>query len=45
MLVIGDRDMEAGAVSVRLHHCGPQGAKPKAEVVADILTSIKERRA
>ncbi len=35
----------AGAVSVRLHHGGPQGAKPKAEVIADILASIKERRA
>jgi hypothetical protein len=28
MLVIGGRDMEAGAVSVRLHHGGPQGANP-----------------
>ena len=45
MLVIGGRDMEAGAVSVRLHHGGPQGAKPKAEVVAEILAAIKERRA
>jgi len=45
MLVIGGRDLEAGAVSVRLHHGGPQGAKPKAEVVADILASIKKRRA
>jgi threonyl-tRNA synthetase len=45
MLVIGGRDMESGAVSVRLHHGGPQGAKPKAEVIADILASIKERRA
>ena len=45
MLVIGGRDMEAGAVSVRLHHGGPQGAKPKAEVVADILASIRERKA
>jgi threonyl-tRNA synthetase len=45
MLVIGGRDMEAGQVSVRLHHGGPQGAKPKAEVVADILAAIKERRA
>ncbi len=35
MLVIGGRDMDAGAVSVRLHSKGPQGAKPKAEVVAD----------
>jgi threonyl-tRNA synthetase len=45
MLVIGGRDMESGAVSVRLHHGGPQGAKPKGEVVADILASIRERRA
>jgi hypothetical protein len=37
--------MEAGAVSVRLHHGGPQVAKPKAEVVAEILANIKERRA
>jgi hypothetical protein len=27
------------------HHGGPQGVKPKADVVADILASIKERRA
>ena len=45
MLVIGGRDVEAGAVSVRLHHGGPQGAKPKAEVVANILAAIKDRRA
>jgi threonyl-tRNA synthetase len=45
MLVIGGRDMEAGQVSVRLHGKGNVGAKPKAEVVADILASIKERRA
>ena len=45
MLVIGGRDMEAVAVSVCLHLGGPQGAKPKAEVVSDILASIKERRA
>jgi threonyl-tRNA synthetase len=44
MLVIGGRDMEAGAVSVRLHHGGPQGAKPKAEVVANILADIRERK-
>src|SRR5512144_1636039 len=43
MLVIGGRDMEAGAVSVRLHHGGPQGAKPKGEVIANILAAIRER--
>jgi threonyl-tRNA synthetase len=45
MLVIGGRDMDAGNVSVRLHGKGNLGAKPKGEVVADILASIKERRA
>jgi len=45
MLVIGSRDMEAGAVSIRLHGKGHVGAKPKAEAIADILASIKERRA
>jgi threonyl-tRNA synthetase len=45
MLVVGPRDMQAGAVSVRLHGKGNVGAKPKAEVIADILQSIKERRA
>ena len=45
MLVIGPRDMDAGAVSVRLHHGGPQGAMPKAEAVSNILAAIRERRA
>jgi threonyl-tRNA synthetase len=45
MLVIGGRDMEGGNVSVRLHGKGNLGAKPKVEVVADILAAIKERRA
>ena len=44
MLVVGGRDMDAVAVSVRLHHGGPQGAKPKAEDIAAILGNIKERR-
>ena len=45
MLVIGGRDLDAGNVSVRLHGKGNLGAKPKGEVVADILAAIKERRA
>ena len=44
-LAIGGRDVDAGAVSVRLHGEGNPGAKPKAEVVAEILAAIKERRA
>jgi len=45
MLVIGNRDLEAGAVSIRLHGKGNVGAKPKAEAIADVLAAIKERRA
>jgi threonyl-tRNA synthetase len=42
---VGHRDLEAGAVSVRLHGKGNVGAKPRGEVVADLLASIRERRA
>jgi len=45
MFVIGKRDMEADAVSVRIHGKGNLGAKPRAEAIAEILLSIKERRA
>ncbi len=44
MLVAGPRDVAAGAVSVRVHGKGNIGVKPRAEVVADILQAIKERR-
>src|SRR5512132_871095 len=44
MFVIGKRDMEANAVSVRVHGKGNLGAKPRAEAIAEILQSIKERR-
>ncbi|MGI8482122.1 MAG: threonine--tRNA ligase [Chthoniobacterales bacterium] len=43
MLVIGNRDLEANAISVRVHGKGNLGARPRNEVVADILLSIKER--
>jgi threonyl-tRNA synthetase len=45
MFVIGKRDMDAGAVSVRVHGKGNLGAKPQSEAIADILQAIKERRA
>ena len=45
MLVIGGRDMDANAISLRVHGKGNLGAKPRDEVIADILQSIKERRA
>jgi threonyl-tRNA synthetase len=44
MFVTGKRDMEADAVSVRIHGKGNLGAKPRAEAVAEILQAIKERR-
>jgi threonyl-tRNA synthetase len=45
MFVLGKRDMEANAVSVRIHGKGNLGAKPRGEAVAEILQSIRERRA
>src|SRR5687767_861959 len=44
MLVIGNRDLEANAVSLRVHGKGNLGAKPRNEVIADLLSSITERR-
>ncbi|HWL54420.1 MAG TPA: threonine--tRNA ligase [Chthoniobacteraceae bacterium] len=44
MLVLGHRDLEAGAVSVRVHGKGNLGARPRGEVVADLLAAIRERR-
>jgi threonyl-tRNA synthetase len=43
MFVIGKRDMEANAVSVRVHGKGNLGARPRGEAIADILTSIRQR--
>jgi threonyl-tRNA synthetase len=45
MLVIGNRDMEASAVSVRVHGQGNLGAKPRDEAIAELLAAIRERRA
>ncbi|MEO8428802.1 MAG: threonine--tRNA ligase [Verrucomicrobiota bacterium] len=44
MLVLGQRELEHDAVSVRIHGKGNQGVKPAAEVVANILAAIQERR-
>jgi threonyl-tRNA synthetase len=45
MVVIGKRDMDADAVSVRIHGQGNSGAKPHGEAIAEILMSIRARRA
>jgi threonyl-tRNA synthetase len=44
MLVIGKRDLEASAISVRVHGKGNLGAKPRDQLIAELLSSIKERR-
>ena len=45
MLVVGPRDLQAGAVSVRVHGKGSLGVKPRGEAVAELLAAIRERRA
>ena len=44
MLVVGNRDLEAGNVSVRVHGKGNLGAKPRKDAIADIFECIKARR-
>jgi len=44
MLVIGNRDLEANAVSVRVHGKGNLGARAKSDVIAEILDSIAQRK-
>jgi threonyl-tRNA synthetase len=43
MLVVGPRDMQANAVSVRVHGKGSLGAKPREDAIAGILQLIKHR--
>src|SRR6266704_3638088 len=43
MFVIGKRDMEADAVSVRVHGKGNLGAKPRAEAIAELVDTISAR--
>ena len=44
MLVIGNRDLEANAVSVLVHGQGNLGARAKSDVIAEILDSIAQRK-
>ena len=44
MLIVGQKEQDSGAVAVRLHGKGDQGAKPRGEVIAQIIADIKERR-
>ncbi|MGD0617264.1 MAG: threonine--tRNA ligase [Bryobacteraceae bacterium] len=43
MLVIGDREAEAGAVSVRNRRHGDQGMRPVEEFLADIARLVREK--
>lgn len=43
MFVIGKRDMEAGAVSTRVHGKGNLGAQPKDQAVAEIVEAVRTR--
>ncbi len=43
MLVLGNRDLGANAVSLRVHGKGNLGAKPRHEMVASILQAIRDR--
>jgi threonyl-tRNA synthetase len=45
MFVIGKRDMDADAVSVRIHGKGNLGAEPRAEAIAHLVESIRMRKA
>jgi len=45
MLVIGQRDLDAGVVSVRVHGKGNLGVKPRDEAVAEIVSAIRARSA
>ncbi|MEI7732801.1 MAG: threonine--tRNA ligase [Verrucomicrobiota bacterium] len=45
MLVVGQREKDAGNVSVRVHGKGNVGVKPRAQAIAEILQAIKERTA
>jgi threonyl-tRNA synthetase len=44
MIVVGDRDVENGNVSVRHRDIGDLGARSKEQFVADLLAEIAERR-
>src|SRR5438876_1269597 len=44
ILVVGQKEQQADAVSVRIHGKGQQGVKPRAEVIREILSAIRERQ-
>src|SRR5262249_2474512 len=45
MLVVGQKEQDAGAIAVRVHGKGNVGVKPRDEVITGILQAIRERTA
>ena len=43
MLVIGQKELESNAVSVRIHGQGDQGVKPVAEALSGLNLAIGDR--
>jgi threonyl-tRNA synthetase len=43
MLILGQKEQDAGGVAMRVHGKGDQGVRPRAEAIAQILQSIRER--
>ena len=43
ILLVGQREQEAGNLAVREHGKGNLGAKPKSDVINDLLNRIKTR--
>jgi threonyl-tRNA synthetase len=44
MFIVGEKEMSAGAVAVRKRSAGDLGARPLAEVIAELKREIAERR-
>ena len=44
MLVVGDREAEAGEVSVRRHREGDLGSSPVGDFIARVATEVAERK-
>jgi threonyl-tRNA synthetase len=44
MLVVGPRDLQANAVSLRVHGKGSLGVKPRTEAIVEIFAAIRDRK-
>ncbi|MCL5097330.1 MAG: His/Gly/Thr/Pro-type tRNA ligase C-terminal domain-containing protein [Candidatus Omnitrophica bacterium] len=44
MLVVGQKEQASDSVALRIHGQGNQGVKPRAQVIAEFLAAIRERK-